>query len=113
MNKFEDIPKSHEIDKIGYRGFRAAIGRLGIGINDLINAAGLKPYFEYKYKGLNYNDLLNLFKNKIYPELKHKLNLKKGEAPKTKDLESKEIGYRGFVDKVRRVSKNKGIIHNA
>ncbi len=111
--KFEDSPKSHDIDEIGFRGFRAAISKLGIGVNDLTKAAGLEPHFEEKYTGMNYNDLLNLFKNKIYLEVKIKLNLKKGEAPRTRDLESKEIGYRGFVDNVRKASKKEGILRNA
>lgn len=112
LPKFESVPKSHDIDLIGYRGFRASIKKLGLGVSDLTKAAGYKPYHEEKYNGMNYDDLLKFFKEFVYPEVKNKLLLKDGEAPFVSDLESKELGYRGFVEKVRRKSKEEGIEKN-
>jgi len=112
LPKFENVPKAHDMDNLGYRGFRASIRKLGIGVNDLTKAAGFKPYHEEKYTGMNYDELLKFFKENVYPEVKSKLKLKTGEAPGAGDLERKGLGYRGFVDRVRKVSKLEGIERN-
>jgi len=112
LPQFDNVPKAHDLDEIGYRGFRASIRKLGLGVNDLTKAAGFKPYHEEKYTGLNYDELVKFFKENVYPEVKNKLQLKMGEAPGAGDLESKDLGYRGFVDRVRKVSKKEGINKN-
>jgi len=112
LPKFENVPKAHDMDNLGYRGFRASIRKLGLGVNDLTKAAGFKPYHEEKYTGMNYDELLKFFKENVYPEVKSKLKLKTGEAPGAGDLERKGLGYRGFVDRVRKVSKLEGIARN-
>ena len=109
---FDNVPKAHDLDEIGYRGFRASIRKLGLGVNDLTKAAGFKPYHKEKYTSLNYDELVKFFKENIYSEIKDKLELKTGEAPKAGDLESKNLGYRGFVDRVRKTSKKVGIERN-
>ena len=112
LPKFDNVPRAHDLDNIGYRGFRASIRKLGLGVNDLTKAAGFKPYHEEKYTGMNYDDLLKFFKENVYPEVKSKLKLKTGEAPGAGDLERKGLGYRGFVDRVRKISKLEGIERN-
>ena len=112
LPKFDNVPKSHDMDSLGYRGFRASIKKLGLGVNDLTKAAGFNPYHEEKYTGMNYDELLKFFKENVYPEVKCKLKLKTGEAPGAGDLERKGLGYRGFVDRVRKVSKLEGIERN-
>lgn len=112
LPKFDNVPKAHDLDEIGYRGFRASIRKLGLGVNDLTKAAGFKPYHEEKYTGMNYDELVKFFKETVYPEVKNKLKLKPGEAPGAGDLERKGLGYRGFVDRVRKTSKRVGIKKN-
>jgi len=112
LPKFDNVPKAHDLDEIGYRGFRASIRKLGLGVNDLTKAAGFKPYHEEKYTGMNYDELVKFFKENVYLEIKNKLKLKTGEAPGAGDLERKGLGYRGFVDRVRKVSKKEGIERN-
>ncbi len=112
LPKFDNVPKAHDLDEIGYRGFRGSIRKLGLGVNDLTKAAGFKPYHEEKYTGLNYDELVEFFKENVYPEVKSKLKLKTGEAPGAGDLERKGLGYRGFVERVRKVSKLEGIKWN-
>jgi hypothetical protein len=112
LPKFDKVPRSHDVDSIGYRGFRASIRKLGLGMNDLTKAAGFNPYHEEKYKDMNYDDLLEFFEEIVYPEVKCKLLLEDGKAPPVRDLESKELGYRGFIERVRKTSKMEGIEKN-
>lgn len=109
---FNRVPKKDEIDRMSYRGFRNAIRRIDMTMNEIIKLAGYKPLFELKYKDMNYNDLIEYFKEIIYSDVKVKLSLEKGKAPSVGDLERKELGYRGFINRVRIVSKELGITKN-
>lgn len=67
---FNRPPKKDDIDNIGYRGFRTAVNRIGMTINDIKKKLGVTPYHEHKYVGMNFQDLVNFFINTIYPDLK-------------------------------------------
>ncbi|MFW9872617.1 MAG: hypothetical protein ACFFG0_05895 [Candidatus Thorarchaeota archaeon] len=95
---FNRVPKREEIDLIGYRGFRNAIKRIGLTPNDIVKQLGFKPNFEFKYIGMEFQDLVNFFIMKIYPDLKKKLKIKNHQPPTKEQLETN--GYRGFTDRL-------------
>ena len=103
--KFDNTPKAHDLDKIGYRGFRNSIKKLGIGVNYLTKAAGLEPYFEEKYAGMNYDMLIEFYNKEIIPyyELNYPVD---GRSYLKQHLVNRD--YRGFINKLYKLARSEG-----
>ncbi len=107
--KFDNTPKAHDLDKIGYRGFRSSIKKLGIGVNNLTKAAGLEPYFEEKYAGMSYDMLIEFYHKEIIPH--YELNYPVDRRSYLKQgLVSRD--YRGFIDRLYKLASNEGSTDN-
>lgn len=103
LPKFDSVPKAHDVDNIGYRGFRASIKRLGIGMNDITKAAGFNPYFEIKYANMNYNEIINFYHKTIIPDFKLKYpNDIKSYLRQRLVMQD----YRGFIDRLYKLVKS-------
>lgn len=98
------VPTNSDLDSSGFRGFRNAVARIGRKMTEITKAAGEKPHFEIKYHGMSFEELVDLYKNKIYPELAKKLMISKGQTLSSRQLESN--GYRGFVDSIYKRGKS-------
>lgn len=101
---FKKVPTNNELDAHGFRGFRYAVGRIRKKMTEITKAAGYKPHFEVKYRDLSFEDLVELYIYKIYPELKEKLKLSKEQPPTQLQMETN--GYRGFIDAIYKRGRN-------
>ena len=103
---FNRVPNRDEIDNIGYRGFRNALKRIDKTLSDIIKKLGFTPNFEYKYVGMDFQDLVNFFINKIYPDLKERLPLEEDKPPTRSQVALN--GYRGFTYNLDKLKKRYG-----
>lgn len=101
---FDSTPKIEQINNLGYRGFLNAIKKTGKTHNDYLNELGLKTNFEIKYVGMSFEDLLELFLNDIYPDLREKLSLEDNIPPTKEELDKN--GYRGFTYNIKKLNYN-------
>ena len=102
--QYNRVPKRDEIDQMGYRGFRHALKKsCSKTINDLIKEAGHKTYFEIKYANLTFEQLVDLFKRYIYPDLKERYLIDDNSTLKQDHL--MYGGYRGVLDRLQKLNK--------
>lgn len=99
---FNSTPKVHDIENLGYRGFLNALKKTRKKHNDYITNLGLKPNFEEKYVGKSFKDLVRLFLDVIYPDLREKLSLEDNLPPTKEEVDNN--GYRGFTDNLRKLN---------
>ena len=102
--RFNRVPTQHEIDQMGYRGFRSALKKVGKTLNDLVRECGYKPNFELKYNKMDFQDLVEFFVNDIIPDLLSQGTIKKSQTPSLEDLNN--CGYRGFIDRIYKLNKS-------
>ncbi len=99
----KEIPKSGQIDKSEFRGFRKSLKRLDYTYNDFVKYLGFDPHWEVIYTQTTYKGLLNYFIEIIYPDLSEIFELDENEAPSYEEVEKY---YRGFLNSILRFNKS-------
>jgi hypothetical protein len=99
---YNRVTSENEIKRMGYRGFIAAVKRLGYPMNIFVKKSGYQPIIG-KYVNMTYDDLKEFYMKEIYPKLKIKLKLSGNQPPMRKQVEAN--GYRGFTEALYRANK--------